>query len=150
MDQWHFGKDPGICSTDLSRFGFASGSCFFRQQLTRCQQKFFFFQSFLLITFWRYIYSRFQSQTSKRGQKSYKSRFFLLFCLLMEGSRSGSVQILTDLGGPKTIRILRAIRIHNTDYTTSPHFKYFSNWIFSRLKNSLRDYYGIISHKKLN
>ncbi len=56
-------------------------------------------------------------QRSKVIKKSlsvpYKSRFSLMFCLLIEGS--GSVQITgtdPDLGGPRNIRI----RIRNTSY----------------------------------
>ncbi len=51
----------------------------------RCQQKIIFLTSFLLITFWRYIYtSVFEDKKSKRIHKMIKSRCFLPF-LLVDG-----------------------------------------------------------------
>ncbi len=70
------GSDPG------------SGSCHFRQWLSRCQQKTnFLTQFFLLITFW-----------------SRNQGFSYYFCMMIEGSGSNSYLWLVDpdLDGPET------------------------------------------------
>jgi hypothetical protein len=57
----------------------------------------------LLLTYCRYIYIGLQrQQVIKEVKKQLKLRYFLVFCLLMEGFGSRSVQIITDIGGPKT------------------------------------------------
>ena len=65
MDPWHFGTDPDprIRSTDL------------RIRILPIRQwlkKKFFFLSFLLITFWSYIYISFIDKRSKRSPDAYK------------------------------------------------------------------------------
>ncbi len=67
---------------------YGSGSYCFRQAANK--NRVFFFEVFLLITFWKYIYISLQRK--KKAKRSYESRNqgFLLFCFLMEGS--GSVQ----------------------------------------------------------
>jgi hypothetical protein len=82
------------------------------------------FKSFLLITFWRYLYIIFKDK--KKSQSSRNQGFSYFFCLVIEGSRSGSgseSMPLTDGSGsgsrrPKNmwIRWIRIrIRIRNTD-----------------------------------
>ncbi len=60
-----------------------SGSCFFRHRLTRCQKTLSFFQSFWLITFWRYIYISFNKKLSKEVE----IKVFLTFLLVDERIR---------------------------------------------------------------
>ncbi len=55
-----------------------SGSCYFRQWPSRCQQK-SNLKKILLITFWRYIYIIFKDKKVKKDTKQKESRFFLLF-----------------------------------------------------------------------
>jgi hypothetical protein len=66
-----------------------------------------------------YIISKVRSQ--KEVAKQLESRFFLLFCLVIEGSRSGSGSIiLTDGSGSGSRRPnnmwIRWIRIRNAGY----------------------------------
>ncbi len=63
-DPWHFGRwgssDPYGTFTNRSGrsgSGSGSGSCSFRQWTSRRQQKFSFLKVFMLVSFWRYIYS---------------------------------------------------------------------------------------------
>ncbi len=70
------------------------------------KNKFSFKKFFLLITLRRlHLHQSSKIISHKEVIKQYKSRFFLLFYLMMDGSgsRSGSVQIMTDPdpGGPK-------------------------------------------------
>ncbi len=77
--------------------GCGSGSCYFRQWPSRRQQKIIFFSlSFLLVTFWRYIYI-----------------IFLRFIKKSQGSGSVSLTNRSGSGRPKNIWILR-IRIRKT------------------------------------
>ena len=60
---------------------FGSGSCFFRQRLTRCQQKKFVFKSFFcLLTYFLKVHlhqsSKFKDKKSKRSHKIGFSSFF--------------------------------------------------------------------------
>ncbi len=86
--------------------GCGSGSCYFRHWPSRGQQKTnFFYKVFLLITFWRYIYIIFQKEkVQKKSQNSRDQGFSYYFCLMIEGSGSGS---------PKDMWI-QWIRIQNT------------------------------------
>jgi hypothetical protein len=62
VDPRHFGTDPDPIRGSIPLTygsGFGSGSCYFRQCPSRWQQK-TFFPSFLLFTFWNYIYIMFQ------------------------------------------------------------------------------------------
>ncbi len=113
VDPWHFGTGSG--SPDLYHWHRSgSGTCFFRQWLTRCQQRNEFFLKFLcllLFTFQGTFTAVFKDKKSKRCRKIVKNKSFsYFFCLLVEGSwsgsgtRSGSKQIMMDPhpGGPKT------------------------------------------------
>ncbi len=105
--------------------GCGSGSCYFRHWPSQDPNKKLIFKKvFLLITFWRYMYIIFKDKKSKRSHKAVGINVFLtFFCLVIEGSRSGSGSIpLTDGSGsgsrrPKNmwIRWIRIrIRIRNT------------------------------------
>jgi hypothetical protein len=66
-----------------------------------------FSKSFVAHYFFKvHFYQSSKIKSVERNHKKYKSRFFLLICLLVEESGSGSrplsVQIMTDPGGPKT------------------------------------------------
>jgi hypothetical protein len=93
-----------------SRYGSGSGSCFFLQWLTRCQQKIsFFFKVFCLLLFEVNLHN---FHKSKRSHKIEEIKVFLtFFCLLMERSGSGSRPVQNNdesgSGRPKNIRILR-------------------------------------------
>ncbi len=80
---------------------YGSGSCFFRQWLTRCQKTKIFFQSFFAFHFLKVHYisfQKFKDKKSKRSQKIVEFKVSLpFFGLLMEGSGSGS----TTLGPTK-------------------------------------------------
>ncbi len=72
-DPWNFVTDPGPewihGSIPLPhRSGCGSGSCYFRQWPSRHQQNFSL--CFLLITFWRYIYTFFKVKKSERSHKT--------------------------------------------------------------------------------
>jgi len=71
---------------------YGSGSYCFRQAANK--NRVFFFEVFLLITFWKYIYISLQRK--KKAKRSYKGRNQGFLLVLMEGSGSGYVQIMTD------------------------------------------------------
>ncbi len=81
-----------------------SGSCYFDHWLSRRQQKTNW------KNFWRYIYIIFQDKKSNRNQG-----FSYYFCLMTEGSGSGSIPLTNGSGSrtPKNMWI-RWIRIRNT------------------------------------
>ncbi len=106
-----------------------SGCCYFRYWPSRCQQKTkFFTQFFLLITFWRHIYSTsFFKVSQKESQKSRNQSFSYYFCMMIVGSGSragfgsgsGSIPLTRGSGSgrPKNMWIqwIRIrIRIRNT------------------------------------
>jgi hypothetical protein len=102
--------DPCLCLVDLDP---GSGFCYFRHWPSRCRQKTNFLKKFfLLITFCRYIYIIFQRQKSKRSKKRNQG-FAYYFCLLIEGSGSGSTPLWSGSGRSKKMWI-RWIRIRNT------------------------------------
>jgi len=71
-------------------FWYGSEFCFFRQWPSRWQQKIIVFLSFLLITFWRYIYIIFQRKKAIKSQNRGNQGFSCYyFCLMIEGSGSG-------------------------------------------------------------
>ncbi len=83
-----------------------SGSCYFRHWPSRCPQKTNFLTRFFLLvtgTFWRYIslhyFSKITSQ--KESQNSRIQGFSYYFCMMIEGSGSGSIP-LTGSGRQKT------------------------------------------------
>jgi hypothetical protein len=88
----------GVWRLNLS--GFGSGSYYFSSFPSRCQQKICFFRFFWLINYPRYTFTSVLKDNSLLYLEVailYKSRFFLIFfCLLKEGSGSGSVQISAD------------------------------------------------------
>ncbi len=88
VDPWHFATDPDprIRSTDL-RIRIRIRVLFFSTVDDKMPT------AFLLITFWRYIYISFQFsyiKTQKDVKNSRNQGFSYFFCLLMEGSGSGS------------------------------------------------------------
>ena len=75
---------------------YGSGSCFFRQWLTRCQQKIIFFAKFFCLLLFECTFtSVFIDKKSKNSQKIVEIKVFLLFCLVMEGSGSTTLMCLT-------------------------------------------------------
>jgi hypothetical protein len=71
---------------------YGSGSCSLRQWLSRS-----FFAYFFLNV---HLHQSSKVKSKKEATKQYKSRFYFLFFLMMEGS--GSEQIMMDPDGPKT------------------------------------------------
>ncbi len=65
--------------------GFVSGSCFFRQWLTGCQEK-KLIKVILLIT--GSVTQVFNNKIKKKSHIKMENNVFLTFCLLMEGSGS--------------------------------------------------------------
>jgi hypothetical protein len=109
QDDWY--RWQGQCSGSVTfwyRSGSAlrtcgSGSCSFRQWLSRCQQKIMFFSSFCLILFEGTFTSFFKDKKVKKSQNRRQG-----FCLMTEGSgsESGSVPLTYGSGRPKNLRIL--------------------------------------------
>ncbi len=109
-DPWHFGTDPDIHTSD----------CWIQD----VNKKYFFFQVFLLIIFWRYIYIIFRRQkVIKKSQHRRNQCFCYYICLMIEGfgsgSKSGSISLTNGSGSgrPKNIwtpRIQIQIQIRNT------------------------------------
>ncbi len=85
MVAWHFGtdQDPRIHITDL-RIQIQIRTRIRRQWPFKCQQKLICFLSFLLITFWRYIYTILKWKKSQRSHKTVEIKVFL-FLLLYDG-----------------------------------------------------------------
>ncbi len=86
-------------------FGSGSRSCYFCHWPSGRQQKLIFYRSFLLITFWKYIYIIFQRQKVKRSKKNSRNRgCSYYFFFMIEGS--DPYLWLTDPdpdpGGPKS------------------------------------------------
>ncbi len=104
--------------------GCGSGSCYFSSLTLRFQQKNNFFKKFFcLLLFWRYIYQRYK--VWKKSQSSSNQGFSYYFCLVIEGSgsgsRAGSIPLTNGSGSrrPKNmwiqwIGIRIRIRIRNT------------------------------------
>ncbi len=104
---WLMDPDPSIFIIDL-------------QDATK---NYFKKRFFLHITFWRYFYIILQKlRVKKKSQNSRNQCFSYYFCLMIEGSRSGSIFLTNGSASgsrrPKNmwIRWIRIrIRIHNTD-----------------------------------
>ncbi len=95
-----------------------SGSCYFRQWLSRSQQQInFCFKFFCLLLFEVTFTSFFKDKKTWRSHKTagIKSRSSCDFCLMVEGS--GSVTLTNGFGSgrPKNIRI----QIRNTGFITT-------------------------------
>jgi hypothetical protein len=90
-----------------------SGSCYFRHRSSTCQN--YLKKVFLMITFTFTFLSFFKDKKSKRSHKAGNQGFSYYFCLVTEGSGSGSVPLTNGSGSRrlKNIRI-RRIRICNT------------------------------------
>jgi hypothetical protein len=86
------GTCPRICTTD--GFRSCSGSCFFCQWLTRCQQIRFFLHCFAYYFLRVHLLKSSMRKVKNKSQIGINQGFSTLFCLLVEGS--GSLQILTD------------------------------------------------------
>ncbi len=89
-------RDPWIRRLDYGT-GSGFGSCSFRQWFQGAIKNIIFLLG-LHVTYNRYIASVFKNKKPSESKKQLKSRFFVFFCLLMEGSGSGT---------PKNLRILR-------------------------------------------
>jgi len=77
-----------ICRSVLLTYGCGfSGSCSFRQWLSRCRQIISFILNFLLITFWKYIYISLQRREVIKKQENRRNQCFSYF--------------FADPGGPK-------------------------------------------------
>jgi hypothetical protein len=89
--------------------------------LQDANQNIFLKNSFLLITFRRYIYIIFKDKKSKEVTKQKESRFFLLFLLgdrrirILSGSRAGSIPLTYESGSGSRRPKNMWIRIRNTD-----------------------------------
>ncbi len=89
-DPWHFGMDPDprvwiLGSVHLTNgSGSGSGSGSFRQWLSRCRnKKYFFLKVFMLISFWRYIHIILQRYKIIKTSQNVEIKGFLFFCSLM-------------------------------------------------------------------
>ncbi len=99
-----------------SRFG--SGSCYFRHWSSRCQQKTNLEKSFSAHYFLKvhlHHFSKIKKKSKKKSQSGRNQGFSYYFCLVIEGSVSGSIHLTNGSGSRrhKYIRI-RRIRIRNT------------------------------------
>ncbi len=95
-----------------------SGSCYFHHWPSRCQQKLIFLHNFFcLLLFEGTFTSFFEDKKSKRHHNSRNQSFSYYFCMIIEGSWSGSKPLTSgsESGSwrPKNIWI-RWIRIRNT------------------------------------
>ncbi len=121
MDPCHFGTDPDsrICITALR---IRIWILLFKSLADkRPAKKKFLKKNFCLLLFEGTFTSVIIDNKSKRSHKIVEIRVFLLFYVLMEGSRSGR---------PKNIRI----RIHDTGlmYFTRPYYYSFIVWCTAR------------------
>ncbi len=97
--------------------GCGSGSCYLRHWPLRCQQKTNFFKKVFCLLLFEGIYIIFKD---KKSQSSRNQSFSYYFCLVIEGSGSGSTPLsngsASGLRRPKNmwIRWIR-VRIRNTD-----------------------------------
>ncbi len=82
--------------------GSVSGSCYFFQWASRKQQKITFFCVLFEGTFTSYLKDK---KVIKKWQNSKNKDFSYYFCLMIEGSWSGSVPLLTNGSGSATLVI---------------------------------------------
>ncbi len=117
-DLWHFGTDPVLIHD------FISWSFSFRQWLSRCQQNSSFFQPFLLISFFRWIYIKtleimvyLNCCNQCFGSGSTRSTCFLASQIRNTSQRygSGSASWSPPLAPPWS-----RLWIHNVPYHSSP------------------------------
>jgi hypothetical protein len=95
--------------------GSGSGSCYFRHWPSRCQQKLIFntiFSAYYFLKVHLHHFSKIKSQ--KESSNSRNQGFSCYFCVMIEGSGSGSIPLTSGFGSgrPKNMWI----RIRNTDY----------------------------------
>ena len=96
---WLMDPDPG------------SGSCYFRHWPPRCQQKTNFLTQFFNTIFCAYYFlklhlhnfSKIKSQ--KESQNSRNQGFSYYFCMMIEGTGSGSIPLTSGSGRPKNMWI---------------------------------------------
>ncbi len=105
--------------------GFGSGSCYFRHWPSKCQQKTNFltqfFSAFYFLKVHLHHFSNIKSQ--KESQYSRNQGFSYYFCMMIEGSGSGSWR-------PKNMWIRRIrIRIRNTAFEPSRLVSFWWIWI---------------------
>jgi hypothetical protein len=86
--------------------GSGSGSGSFRQWPSRCSQKICFSLSFYAYSFLK-VHLHHSSKIKTHKEVTKVSRFFFIFCLLMEGSGSVGINFGSGFRRPKNIRILR-------------------------------------------
>ncbi len=109
-DSWHFhtDPDPGI-RTSNQRSG--SGSCSFRQWPPKLNKNSLLISVFANYYLNVYIYITWKIKKAQEVIKLKKSRFSYYFCLMIEGSGSGSVPLTNRSGSeswrPKNLRIIR-------------------------------------------
>jgi hypothetical protein len=91
--KYFFFKDPGpfTAKNVLSGLTTPQGALL-NQGLSRCRPKYFFLLS--CFAYFSHLHQTSKIKSKEEVTKQYKSRFFLIFCLLMKGS--GSVLIITD------------------------------------------------------
>ncbi len=104
-----FIQKSNVCGSVTFRYGSGSisltsgsGSCFSPQWLTRSLQKVFFSKIFCLLLFEGTFTTVLIDKKSTEVTRYQKSRFFLIFCLLMKDPDPGQYKIM------KRIRILEA------------------------------------------
>ncbi len=93
-----------------------SGSCYFRQWPSRCQQKTNFltiFSAYYFLKVHLHHFSKIKSQ--KESQNSMNQCFSYYFCMMIEGSRSGFIDLTSGSGSGRAKNMwIRWIRIRNT------------------------------------
>ncbi len=107
--------------TNRSGSGFGSGSFYFYHWPSRSQQKTYFFKSFsaYYVCYGGTFTSFFKDKKIKKNsQNSRNQGFSSYFCLMIEGSRPGSIPLTHGSGSgsrrPKNMWIRIRIRIRNT------------------------------------
>jgi hypothetical protein len=105
--------------------GSGFGSCYFRHRPSRCQQItnfLFYFLCSLLFEDTFTFFSKIKSQ--KESQNGWNQGFSYYFCMMIEGSGSGSIPLTNGSKSgsrrPKNIWIRIRIRIRNRDTDFSP------------------------------
>ncbi len=107
MDSWHFGTDPDP-RIRTTGFRIRSLLLFFRGWQDSNKTKFFVLKVFCLLLFEGTFTSVFKYKKSKRSQKIVEIKFFLFFCLLLEGSCDLVPEGATTYGSGSTTLITKA------------------------------------------
>ncbi len=115
--------DPSLWLIDLDP---GSGSCYFHHWPLRCQPKTNFFKNFLCLLLFEGTFTVLHNfskiKSPKESQNSRNPGFSYYFCMMIEGSGSGSIPLINGSGSRRTKNILIRIRIRirNTAKSTLP------------------------------